>query len=240
MKPTVLFLFNHSVYALKPWLLYGQFNVVTVDYSDTDHSGSHETYKGEPFRRYNIDLSLPTAKQKVDAMLLADGLQPPSFVLSFAPCTDLAVSGAAHFAKKRQADPEFQSRAVEQAKLASYWGAPYAVENPVSVLSTLWRKPDHTFHPYQYAGYCQAGKHPEFPDIIPEQDRYNKKTCLWAGCGFTIPSKMELKPLAKDNPGHVKLGGKSARTKYIRSLTPRGFANAVYMANYRHVLGERV
>jgi hypothetical protein len=33
------------------------------------------------------------------------------------------------------------------------------------------------------------------------------------------------------NPAHQKLGGKSARTKYIRSLTPRGFSQAVFEAN---------
>jgi len=32
MKPTVLFLFNHSEYALLPWLRNGDFNVVTVDW----------------------------------------------------------------------------------------------------------------------------------------------------------------------------------------------------------------
>jgi hypothetical protein len=36
--------------------------------------------------------------------------------------------------------------------------------------------------------------------------------------------------------GHLKLGGKSARTKYIRSLTPRGLARAIYEANVEAVL----
>ena len=55
MKPTVLFLFNHSEYALLPWLRNGDFNVVTVDYSDTDHSGHHlmQTH-GHGFLRLNI------------------------------------------------------------------------------------------------------------------------------------------------------------------------------------------
>jgi hypothetical protein len=61
---------------------------------------------------------------------------------------------------------------------------------------------------------------------------YNKKTCLWTGNGFTLPQKSGLPALQHDNPGHVKLGGKSARTKYIRSLTPRGFANALYLSNF--------
>lgn len=232
MKPTVLFLFNHSHYAMLPWLQSERYNVVTVDYEDTDHSGHHlmQTH-GYGFFRLNIDLSRDDAKQAVDNELDALGFRSPSIVISFTPCTDLAVSGAAHFERKRQADPEFQNKAVSMARLAEQWGVPYAVENPVSVLSTMWRKPDFTFHPCDFANYCPEGPHPEFPDVIPAQDRYNKKTCLWTGNGFILPQKSGLPALDHDNPGHVKLGGKSARTKYIRSLTPRGLAQAIYNAN---------
>ena len=68
MRPTVLFLFNHSEYAMLPWLRNGDFNVVTVDYSDTDHSGHHlmQTH-GHGFLRFNIDLSREDAKEAVDA-----------------------------------------------------------------------------------------------------------------------------------------------------------------------------
>jgi len=239
MKPTVLFLFNHSTYALQPWIDDGRFNVVTVDYSDTDHSAFHATEDrfGQAFVRLNVDLSQPDAFKRVNTLLQYGlGFALPSLVVSFAPCTDLAVSGAAHFERKRLRDPEFQNKAVAQARLAEAWGVPYAVENPVSVLSTLWRKPNHTFHPYEYAGFCDEGPHPEFPDVIPEQDRYNKKTCLWTGNGFEMPSKHPLAPLQQENPGFLKLGGKSARTKYIRSLTPRGFAYAMYSMNCRTVL----
>ena len=38
MKPTVLFLFNSSDHAPRPWLDDGRFNVVSVDYDNTDHS----------------------------------------------------------------------------------------------------------------------------------------------------------------------------------------------------------
>jgi len=232
MKPTVLFLFNHSHYAMLPWLQSERYNVVTVDYEDTDHSGHHlmQTH-GYGFFRLNVDLSRDDAKQAVDNELDALGFRSPSIVISFTPCTDLAVSGAAHFERKRQADPEFQNKAVRMARLAEQWGVPYAVENPVSVLSTMWRKPDFTFHPCDFANYCPEGPHPEFPDVIPAQDRYNKKTCLWTGNGFILPQKSGLPALDHDNPGHVKLGGKSARTKYIRSLTPRGLAQAIYNAN---------
>ncbi len=123
------------------------------------------------------------------------------------------------------------------ATLAATFGCPYAVENPVSVLATMWRKPDHYWHPCDYAGYLHAfDRHPEFPNVIPAQDRYNKKTCLWTGNGFVMPEKKHVPSLEAVNPGHAKLGGKSARTKHIRSLTPRGFAQALYEANCERVM----
>ena len=56
MKPTVLFLFNSSSYAVQPWLDDGGFNVVSVDYDDTDHSEAHrEPQEGHTV--LNVDLS---------------------------------------------------------------------------------------------------------------------------------------------------------------------------------------
>ncbi|MEO9300096.1 hypothetical protein ABFY71_19125, partial [Devosia sp. RY10] len=77
--------------------------------------------------------------------------------LAFPPCTDLAVSGAAHFAGKAAKNPAFQDEAVAMAKVAAALGdkynVPYMIENPISVLSSKWRKPDYSFHPYEYGGY---------------------------------------------------------------------------------------
>ena len=236
MMPTVLFLYNSSSYAVQPWLDDGRFNVVSVDYSDTDHSAEHRPNRDHRHYRINADLSHPLAKYYVADQLNWWKFPRPYLVVSFAPCTDLAVSGAKHFERKRLADPEFQNKAVANARLAEFFECPYAVENPVSVLATLWRKPDMYWHPCDFAGYCPEGPHPEFPEVIPEQDRYNKKTCLWTGNGFILPEFKRLEPLQDQNPGHEKLGGKSARTKYIRSLTPRGFAQAVYEANVDAIL----
>lgn len=49
-----------------------------------------------------------------------------------------------------------------------------------------------------------------------------------------MPPKLPV-PMVTEPTGysrqHEKLGGKSAKTKQIRSETPRGFALAVFMAN---------
>lgn len=170
-----------------------------------------------------------------------------AMVFGFPPCTDLASSGARHWESKRQVDPEFQGKAVDMARMvevvAQALSAPYAIENPVGALCTLWRKPNYRFHPYEYGGYLPEGEpHPIWPDYIPPQDAYTKQTCLWTGNGFVMPAKLPVPPvivtLAKSNgkqtsgsPQWGKLGGKSIKTKNIRSATPRGFAVAVYEAN---------
>lgn len=156
-----------------------------------------------------------------------------AFVAGFPPCTELAVSGAAHFASKAEKDKHFQAKAAliaEQCRMIGEMsGAPWFFENPVSVLASIMGKPNHSFHPYEFGGYLpEDDEHPEWPEYIKARDAYPKKTCLWSGDGFELPEK---KPVYVD-PGysdqHNKLGGKSLRTKNIRSATPRGFAQAVF------------
>ena len=193
MKPTVLFLFNSSDHAPQPWIDHGGFNVVSVDYDDTDHSDSHRQ-PTEGHTVLNIDLSQQEARNAVLWALEARGMAEPSLVVSFAPCTDLAVSGAAHFARKLAKDSQCQQKATNMAKLASTFGCAYMVENPISVLASTWRKPDHYWHPWFYANSCPEGPHPEFPEVIPPQDMYNKKSCLWTGNGFVVPTQNNTTP----------------------------------------------
>jgi hypothetical protein len=223
MKPVIVFAFNSSIYAPQPWIEDGRFTVVSVDWDDTDHSEAHRP--PEPGHTvFKANLTKASGWEMIRKL-------EPSLIVSFAPCTDLAVSGARHFKAKAEADPKFQTKAAAAARAASLMGCPYVVENPVSRLSTLWRRPDITVSPFEFAGYCPEGPHPEFPEVIPEQDRYHKRTCLWYGRGFNMPKRKIMMPFDEDNPGWRKLGGKSARTKYIRSLTPRGLARAIYEAN---------
>lgn len=132
--------------------------------------------------------------------------------------------------------PEFQNDSAKLAKLVEvvgdFCGSKWAVENPVSVLSTIWRKPDHKFHPYEYGGYLdESDTHPIYPEYIKPRDAYPKKTCIWSGGGFIMPEKNPVECEAGYSDQHRKLGGKSLKTKNIRSATPRGFAMAVFLAN---------
>ncbi|MGL4757300.1 MAG: hypothetical protein ACRCXB_33525 [Aeromonadaceae bacterium] len=165
--------------------------------------------------------------------LVGDGVE---MVFGFPECTHLAVSGAAHFAKKLAANPSIQKDAAELAKLVEVvgnkFGCRWAAENPVSVLSTLWRKPDFSFHPWEFGGYLpEDDVHPLYPEYIKPRDAYPKKTCIWCGNGFVEPERkpVDVEPGYSDQ--HKKLGGKSLKTKNIRSATPRGFGIACKDAN---------
>lgn len=165
--------------------------------------------------------------------MVGDGVK---FVFGFPECTDLAVSGAAHFAKKRSINPDFQIEATKLAELVEKVGdkfnCPWGAENPVSVLATLWRKPDFSFHPWEYGGYLPVDDvHPLYSEYIKPRDAYPKKTCIWCGNGFVKPVKIPVDVSPGYSDQHKKLGGKSLKTKNIRSATPRGFAIATYWAN---------
>jgi hypothetical protein len=145
------------------------------------------------------------------------------FVCGFPPCTDLAVSGARWFKSKAEADAAFQFKAMHvvwQCQIiGELSGAPWFAENPVSQISSLWRKPDYFFNPHDFTGYCA-------------NDNYTKKTCLWVGGGFVMPEKFRDETLgAPDNRIHMAPPG--ADRANFRSATPRGFAQAVFEANHK-------
>lgn len=166
-----------------------------------------------------------------------------SFVAGFPPCTDVAVSGAAWWASKREADPYFQAKAAIVAEQCRTFGqasgAPWFFENPVSAFSKIFGPPSHTFHPFEYGGYLpENDNHPQWPEYIKPRDAYPKKTCLWTGGGFEMPERRAVHVEPGYSDQHKKLGGKSDRTKNIRSATPRGFARAVFEANAPHLRAE--
>lgn len=65
------------------------------------------------------------------------------------PCTDLAVSGAKWMAAKRM-DGRQQAALSFVRRLAAAPIERIAIENPVSVLSRYWRKPDQIVQPWQH------------------------------------------------------------------------------------------
>lgn len=145
-------------------------------------------------------------------------------VAGFPPCTDVAVSGARWFATKAVHDKHFQAKAAmvaEQCRMiGQISGAPWFFENPVSVFSSIFGAPDHTFHPHHFTGYCA-------------NDNYTKQTCLWTGGGFVMPEQFKANIGEPDNRIHAAPHGPERAN--FRSATPRGFAEAVFRANAPHL-----
>lgn len=160
----------------------------------------------------------------------------PYFIFGFPPCTDVAVSGAKHFERKLREDPAAMAKAAELALrvplLALDVDAIWAFENPKSMLKHYLGEPNYKFDPWEFGGYLpEDDVHPRWPDYIPPRDAYPKETWLWASPSFIFPPKAEVYCPPGWSPQTTKLGGKSERTKQIRSETPRGFAKAVFMSN---------
>lgn len=231
-----IFLFDKTGIMAKPWAEAGYLCYCFDGQHDGISKGEHPNIinVGMWFKNDLCDYFLPQYSDiKKIKEIVGFGVD---FIFGFPECTHLAVSGAAHFAKKKEIDPKFQDKAMSLVHLTRLLGEsykkPWALENPVSVISTKWRKPDHKFHPYEYGGYLPRNDvHPTYPEYIKERDAYPKKTCVWSGDGFVMPDKKPVyfKPGYSDQ--HKKLGGRSLRTKNIRSATPRGFAQAVFEVN---------
>jgi hypothetical protein len=136
----------------------------------------------------------------------------------FPPCTDVAVSGARWFKDKGIGSLIMALRLVEvSVKIAEWTEAPYLIENPVSTISTYWRKPDYSFHPHEFTGLCA-------------DDNYSKLTCLWTGGGFIMPPSCRDYTLGEPDTRIHRAPPGPERANF-RSATPMGFARAVYEAN---------
>ena len=85
---------------------------------------------------------------------------PWDLMVAFPPCTDITVSGARWHEEKRR-DGRQQASVSFVMSLAKADVPRIAIENPVGILSTLWRKPDQVIQPWQF-GHGET-----------------KATCLW-------------------------------------------------------------
>lgn len=154
-KPVIVYsLYDGSGLMVKDWAEAGCmcycFNADDADHSEYGHY--RVQHPNIQYKNLWIDTDF---MDKVQSL----GTPEPDIIFGFAPCTDMAVSGAAHFKRKLVQDPLCQIKAVQAAKLVAYLGdmydVPWMLENPVSILSTKWRKPDDTFHPYEFYNYLK-------------------------------------------------------------------------------------
>ena len=97
-------------------------------------------------------------------------------IIAFPPCTYLTVTGNRWFNIERYGDKAVQ-RHKDRADAIKFFLAfanancdKIAIENPVGIMSSEWRKPNQIINPYQFG------------------DPFEKKTCLW------LKGLPELKP----------------------------------------------
>ncbi len=74
---------------------------------------------------------------------------PWDLMIAHPPCTHLSVSGARHFEAKRM-DGRQQSAVSFFMMLAKSDIPMIAIENPVCIISSMWRKPDQVIQPWQF------------------------------------------------------------------------------------------
>lgn len=125
-------------------------------------------------------------------------------LIGFPPCTHLASSGARWF-KEKQADGR-QQDGIDFFMLLANSGIPkIALENPVGIMSSRYRKPDQIIQPWQY-GHGET-----------------KATCLWLK---NLPLLQPTCVVEGREPRMWKLSPSKDRAK-IRSETYQGIADAM-------------
>lgn len=135
-------------------------------------------------------------------------------IIAFPPCTHLAVSGAAWFEQKRKDGR--QQEGMDFFNLFTNLDCPkVAIENPIGIMSRLYRKPDQIIQPWMFG-------HPE-----------QKATCLWLkGLPKLTPSldvKEQMLKLPKNQRERLHYLPPSKDRAKMRSKTFQGIADA--MAN---------
>ena len=161
-----------------------------------------------PYKAAGYDVHLVDLPH--DVRLIQDPGIPVHGVLCAPPCTVFARSGARW--SRSEADMR-EAMSVVDACLRfvltvkpSWW----ALENPVGTLRRYIGQPRMYFNPCDYG------------------DPYTKKTCLWGD--FAPLFKKVVRPTEGSKMSRL-YGGKSERTKRMRSVTPPGFAQAFFEAN---------
>lgn len=97
-------------------------------------------------------------------------------IIAFPPCTYLTVTGNRWFNVERYGEKAIQRHKDREEAIKFFMAFAdadcdkIAIENPIGIMSTTWRKPNQVINPYEFG------------------DPFEKKTCLW------LKGLPELKP----------------------------------------------
>lgn len=145
-------------------------------------------------------------------------------IIAFPPCTYLTVTGNRWFNIDRYGEKAIQRHKDRKVAIDFFMAfanadcEKIAIENPVGIMSTEWRKPNQIINPWQFG------------------DAFEKKTCLWLkGLPELTPTNIvEIPPRKKFDSGKTMPSWyaeawhlpKEERAK-LRSKTFQGIANAM-------------
>lgn len=133
-------------------------------------------------------------------------------IIAFPPCTHLAVSGAAWFEQKRK-DGRQQEGIDFFMMFANADCERIAIENPVGIMSSVYKKPSQIVQPYEY-GHMEQ-----------------KKTCLWLkGLPLLQPTNNvydQMIELPKNKRERLHYLPPSPERAKLRSKTFPGIAKAM-------------
>ena len=189
--------------------------LVACEYSAT----VRDAFRARGFDAWSCDL-LPTEGDarwhiRGDA-LLAAYTGRWDLLIAHPPCTDLAVSGARHFAAKA-ADGR-QARALEFVQRLLDAPVPHiALENPVSIISSRIRKPDQIVQPWHFGhGETKAtclwlknlprlvptniveGREPRVHRMAPGPNRWKERSRTYAGIAAAMADQWGAHLLASE------------------------------------------
>lgn len=181
--------------AVRDQFLLGGHEAMSCDILPTDVPGPH--YQGDLFDVIDY---------------------PWDLMIAHPPCTHLSVSGSRHFEAKRmdgrqQAAVAFFMRIVRQSSHIPK----VAIENPVCIMSSLYRKPDQIIQPWQFGhGETKAtclwlkglpllhptdiveGREARIHRMPPSEDRWKERSKTFEGIAAAMasqwgaPAQMEI------------------------------------------------
>lgn len=161
---------------------------------------------------YDLQTGTDISAFNADNLLEQHGNDEVWAILAQPPCTDFASSGAQWWkAKDADGRTEASNELVRQVlRTVELFRPPvWVMENPVGRIAKLNKLPTPTLQmdPWHYG------------------DPYTKRTLLWGNFDPNLPTAM-----VEPTDGS-KIHNMSSSAKYERSLTPEGFAYALFMAN---------
>ena len=143
-------------------------------------------------------------------------------IIAFPPCTYLTVTGNRWFNVERYGDKALKR--IEDRKEAIQFFLSFAnadcdkiaIENPVGVMSTEWRKPNQIINPWQFGDpfekktcvWLKGLPNLEATDVVevPERKQFasGKSMPAWYADAFSLPKEERAKLRSKTFPGIAK------------------------------------